>query len=114
MSKRRIVSLKQFAVSIRIFDLITTWHTRGLGAKYPDNPEAEIMFYAAGAYLTAECIIAAISILELTTSTAQQMNKLIGYLKETIIIDNNRPSVRGDYYVSKHTKEEVLLKHLKK
>jgi len=53
MSKRRIVSLKQFAVSIRIFDLITAWYTRGLGRECDNNPSSEILFYASGSYLTA-------------------------------------------------------------
>ena len=101
-------------MAIRIFDLISTWYTRQLGAKYPDTPEAELLFYASGSYLTAECVVAAYGLLEQTTSTTVQLNKLLGYLKETILITDDAPETDGEYYVSREGRQDKLIKHLKK
>ena len=98
----------------RIFDLITTWHTRGLYKSFLGRPEVEIMWYSAGAYLTAESIVAAYTLLEQTSSIQHQFKRLAGYIKETIVVVNDYPLVQGEYYVSRMSKQEILIKHLKK
>ena len=39
---------------------------------------------------------------------------MMGYLKETILVDDDRPVVEGEYYVSRYNRTDLLLKHLKK
>lgn len=72
------------------------------------------MWYSAGAYLTAENIVAAYTLLEQTSSIQHQFKRLAGYIKETIIVVNDYPLVQGEYYVSRMSKQDILIKHLKK
>ena len=72
------------------------------------------MWYSAGAYLTAENIVAAYTLLEQTSSIQHQFKRLVGYIKETIIVVNDYPLVQGEYYVSRMSKQDILIKHLKK
>ena len=72
------------------------------------------MYYASASYMTGECIVAAFSLLEQTTSTTVQLEAMLSTLKETILMDHDTPMIVGEYYVSRYDKIEVLLKHLKK
>jgi len=114
VTRRRIVSMKKFAEAVRVFDLINTWHTRGLGASFGFDPAIEVMYYASASYMTGECIVAAFSLMEQTTSTNDQLTRMLSTLKETIHMNHNEPSTEGEYYVSRYNKPDVLIKHLKK
>lgn len=115
MAGRRIVALRKLAESIRIFDLITTWYTRGLGKLFGNDGTAEIMYYACASYLTAPSIVAAFALLEQSTSTDLQLKRMESILKDTISIENGTPVTDGDtYYVSVFSRRGDVLKHLKK
>ena len=64
--------------------------------------------------MTAESIVAAYTLLEQTSSIQHQFKRLAGYIKETIVVVNDYPLVQGEYYVSRMSKQEILIKHLKK
>lgn len=114
MTGRRIVALRKFVESIRIFDLISTWHTRGLGKKFGFDPAVEVMYYASASYFTAEAIVAGYSLLEQTTSTEAVLHKMVGLIKETIYMDEGSPLCHEEYYVSRFQNKGILVKHLSK
>jgi hypothetical protein len=114
VSGREIRALRKLAETIRIFDLITTWYTRGLGAKYEFNPTVELLYYASNAYISAEATVIAYSIIGQSTSTDNQVEEMKSLIKDTIEIVADDPVTVNDYYVSTFYNRKLLENHLVK
>ena len=94
---RKLVDIRDTANAIMVFDLVTLWYTRGLGAQCNYNPIEEAIFYATRSFLRAEHIITSLSMYVDSTSMESHLIDVQIVIKELIKCDDDgMPQLSSD------------------
>jgi hypothetical protein len=115
IGRRRLASLRKQAEAMQVLNLVTAWWSRGAHSLTTGSFTDEVTFYAANAYMTGEVIVAAYALMDQTSSADTLKLVICRLIKENVRInhDTNMAIVRdSDYYVTKYTKMEALLKYI--
>lgn len=104
---RRYLDIKETAEGLMVFDLISAWYTRGVGARYGFDATMEAMFYASRAIIRMEHVCAAFWMQLSSTSLNAHTTSVAQVIKELIKIEGGMPAVddTGDYFVLTSSKK---------
>lgn len=113
---RRTKDMKQLAKSLHIFDMVTTWHCRGLGAVFDYDPAIELMWYASQPFVSMEKVVIAVGMVNNTSSTKSQLSQIMATIRNHLDFADNEFLEHGDghFYVTKFTSIDSMVEKIGK
>jgi hypothetical protein len=112
-SSRQTVEHLRLATSIHIRDHLAIWYCRGLGEHFGYDKGIEGLWYAWSNYLRMEEVVLAMSQIESTRSMTGYVTEVMILLKESIMVTDGEMFEMGDYWVTKYTRRDAILRDLR-